>query len=114
MQLKRIAVPTVDGYLCPNFGHCGAFVLMDVDKESKTILKMETFEVPPHEHGLLPHWLAAKGADLIITGGMGNRSQDLFNRRGIGVVVGAPSATPEEIVNDYLNGALACGQNLCD
>ncbi|HAJ26769.1 MAG TPA: ATPase [Syntrophus sp. (in: bacteria)] len=114
MQLLRIAVPTVDGYLCPHFGHCSAFVLMDVDKENKTILKKESHEAPPHEPGLLPQWLAEKGADLIIAGGMGARAQDLFNQKGIGVLIGAPSETPEKIVNDYMSGALLCGQNLCD
>jgi len=114
MQLMRIAVPTVDGYLCPHFGHCGAFVIVDVDKDERKILKTEIHEAPPHEPGLLPRWLAEKGADLIIAGGMGARAQDLFNQRGIGVVVGAPSETPGKIVGDYLQGALFCGQNLCD
>jgi ATP-binding protein involved in chromosome partitioning len=114
MQLLRIAVPTADGCLCPHFGHCSTFVLMDVDKGNKTILKKESYEAPPHEPGLLPKWLAEKGANLIIAGGMGSRAKDLFTQNGIGVVTGAPSETPEKVVNDYLSDALLCGQNLCD
>ncbi len=114
MKMIRIAVPTADGYLCPHFGHCAAFVIVDVDKDQGTILKTETHEAPPHEPGLLPRWLAEKGTDLIIAGGMGARAQDLFNQKGIGVVIGAPAEKPEKIVHDYMKGALRCGQNLCD
>ena len=54
--------------------------------------------------GLLPAWLADKGATVIIAGGMGQRAQSLFQAQGIQVVVGAPSEAPEEIVGHYLGG----------
>jgi len=45
---------------------------------------------------------------------MGQRAQGLFAEQNIDVVVGASSSTPEEIVNAYLEGSLAAGQNICD
>ena len=110
----RIAIPVVDGKLSAHFGHCEEFALIDADRESKTITSTQTLAAPAHEPGLLPRWLAEKGAELIIAGGMGGRAQGLFEQQNITVVVGAPSDTPTAIVNAYLHGALKTGDNVCD
>ena len=60
---------------------------------------------PPHEPGLLPRWLAEKGANIIIAGGMGKRAQDLFTEQGIKVVTGAPVAAPDQLVTQYLGSS---------
>jgi ATP-binding protein involved in chromosome partitioning len=110
----KIVIPVADGKLSMHFGHCERFVLIDVDPTEKKILKREDLEAPPHEPGLLPKWLAERGANLIIAGGMGQRAQDLFCKSGIEVIVGAPSETPENLVNSYLVGTLHSGDNVCD
>ena len=110
----RIAIPVTEGKLSAHFGHCEEFALIDADRESKTITATEMLAAPPHEPGLLPRWLAEKGAEMIIAGGMGGRAQGLFQQQKIAVVVGAPSDTPDAIVNAYLGGALVTGENVCD
>ena len=40
----RIAVPTAYGKLCPHFGHCETFAIVDVDPEKKTILKISSLK----------------------------------------------------------------------
>ena len=110
----RIAIPVTEGTLSAHFGHCEAFALIDVDRESKTITATEMLAAPPHEPGLLPRWLAEKGAEMIIAGGMGGRAQGLFQQQNIAVLVGAPSDTPETIVNAWLQGLLKTGDNVCD
>ncbi|GAB6178314.1 iron-sulfur cluster carrier protein MrpORP [Desulfobaculum senezii] len=110
----RFAVPVANGQLCMHFGHCDKFAVMDVDNKSKTITKGELLTPPPHEPGVLPRWLAEKGANVIIAGGMGARAQSLFTENGIKVVVGAQPGDPEEIVKTYLDGKLTVGQNICD
>jgi predicted Fe-Mo cluster-binding NifX family protein len=112
--LMRIAIPLADGKLCMHFGHCERFALVDVDPAEKKILKREDIVPPPHEPGLLPLWLAERGANMIIAGGMGQRAQGLFAEQGIQVVVGAPAETPEKLASDYLAGALQAGENVCD
>ena len=107
----RIAVPLVDGKLCMHFGHCERFALVDVDPTRRTITKREDVEAPPHQPGLLPPWLAERGANTIIAGGMGQRAQELFAEQGIQVVVGAPAETPEMLVEAYLAGTLQVGEN---
>lgn len=110
----RIAIPLAGGKLALHFGHCEAFALLDVEPVGKTILKREDVQAPRHEPGLLPPWLAERGATMIIAGGMGQRAQDLFVRHGIRVLVGAPAEVPESLVGGYLAGTLQTGDNSCD
>ncbi len=110
----RIAIPLEDGRLSMHFGHCERFALVDVDLTTKKILKREDVEAPPHQPGLLPPWLAERGAQMIIAGGMGQRAQALFAEQGIQVVLGASAERPERLVGDYIDGTLEVGENLCD
>lgn len=110
----RIAIPLAEGRLATHFGHCASFALIDVDPDSGRILGREDAPAPPHQPGLLPAWLADRGVHLIIAGGMGARAQGLFAQRGIDVLVGAPAESPEHLVEAWLSGTLATGQNLCD
>ncbi|HPX11131.1 MAG TPA: P-loop NTPase, partial [Syntrophales bacterium] len=110
----RIAIPLADGKLCMHFGHCERFALVDADPARRRIVGREDVEAPPHEPGLLPRWLAERGATVIIAGGMGQRAQELFTQRGIQVIVGAPAEIPEKLVEDFLAGTLRSGVNVCD
>lgn len=110
----KIAIPLADGKLSAHFGHCERFALIEVDAKEKKILQREDIVPPPHEPGLLPKWLAERGANLIIAGGMGQRAQALFCENGIEVIVGAPTETPENLANSYLAGTLQSGENVCD
>jgi Mrp family chromosome partitioning ATPase/predicted Fe-Mo cluster-binding NifX family protein len=110
----RLAVPIAEGRLSTHFGHCERFALVDVDTEAKHVLKKEMISAPDHQPGLLPRWLAERGADVVIAGGMGRRAQDLFAEQSIEVVVGAPSESLERIVAQYLRGTLKIGENVCD
>jgi predicted Fe-Mo cluster-binding NifX family protein len=97
-----------------HFGHCERFALVTVDPTEKKVLKREDLDAPPHEPGLLPKWLAERGANLIVAGGMGQRAQALFAEQGIEVVIGAPAETPEILAASYLAGTLQSGENVCD
>jgi predicted Fe-Mo cluster-binding NifX family protein len=110
----RIAIPLAEGKLAMHFGHCQHFALLDVNIEDKKIVKREDVEAPPHQPGLLPPWLAERGINTVIAGGMGQRAHGLFAEQGIQVVVGAPAEAPERLIADYLGGTLQTGANICD
>jgi predicted Fe-Mo cluster-binding NifX family protein len=110
----KIAIPVTQGMLSMHFGHCEEFALIDVDREKREIRGSTIVAAPPHEPGRLPAWLKEQGADLVITGGMGRRAQDLFSQSGVQVIVGARSAEPEAVVRSYLDGTLEAGANVCD
>ena len=108
----KFAIPIAEGKLTAHFGHCKEFALVDV--ENNRITKKETLQPPPHEPGVLPRWLHQLGADVIIAGGMGQRAISLFAENNIAVIVGAPSAAPEALVQRYLDQTLRTGGNVCD
>ena len=110
----RIAIPVAQGKLAMHFGHCEQFALIDVDEKSKVITRKEIVAAPAHQPGLLPRWLAERGVNMIIAGGMGGRALGLFAESGIKVAIGAPVDTPEELVAAYLQGTLKAGENVCD
>ena len=109
-----IAVPMVEDQLCLHFGHCEKFAFFAVDTTEKTIKEVKKLVPPPHQPGVYPQWIREQGADLVITGGMGVRAQQLFQTAGIQVLTGAPALTPEEVVQRFLQGTLELGSNTCD
>lgn len=113
-RIVKIAIPLADGRLAMHFGHCERFALVDVEASEKKLLRREDIDAPPHEPGLLPPWLAERGVNMIIAGGMGQRAHGLFAQQGIQVIVGAPAEPPEKLVADYLAGSLITGENTCD
>ena len=110
----RFAIPLVDGKLSPHFGHCQSFALIDADLEAMKIVARGEVDAPPHQPGLLPPWLAERGANVIIAGGMGGRAKGLFAEHGIDVIIGAPSEEPEKLVLAHITGTLETGDNICD
>ncbi len=110
----RIAIPVTAGKLSAHFGHCEQFAIIDIDSGSKDTQSEKLVTPPPHEPGLLPKWLSELNVELIIAGGMGQRAQQLFAENNINVVVGAPDNEPHQLVLQYMDGQLQCGQNICD
>jgi predicted Fe-Mo cluster-binding NifX family protein len=108
----KFAIPLAEGKLTAHFGHCQEFAFVDV--EDNKIRSKEHRVPPPHEPGVLPRWLQELGTDIVIAGGMGARALDLFAQNGIKVLTGAPSLSPEELVQQYLDNSLQTGVNLCD
>jgi predicted Fe-Mo cluster-binding NifX family protein len=106
----RIAIPLAGGKLALHFGHCEAFALLEVDTDRRLITGRQDLSAPPHQPGLLPAWLAERGANMIIAGGMGQRAQDLFAGHGIEVLVGAPAARG---TGDRLPGRFAAAGGEC-
>jgi len=110
----RIAIPVAEGKLAQHFGHCEEFALIDVDPTTKQIQSEARVAAPPHQPGMLPPWLAERGAEVIIAGGMGVRAQQLFTAHAITVHVGAPADSPKAVAQAFLEGTLRTGDNLCD
>ncbi len=110
--MKKIAIPVIDGVLSQHFGHCAYFELYEV--ENGNLVSQHTLEAPPHQPGLLPKWLAERGATDILAGGMGQRAVAIFNEFNITVHVGVPPKSPEKLIEEYLSGKLQTSENACD
>ncbi len=110
--LMKIAIPVAEGRLTAHFGHAAQFAIVHV--ENQEIKEKELLTPPQHEPGVLPRWLHELGVEVIIAGGMGQRAISLFGENSIKVIPGAPSLTPEELVQQYLTNTLVAGDNVCD
>ncbi|MFH1746568.1 MAG: NifB/NifX family molybdenum-iron cluster-binding protein [Planctomycetota bacterium] len=110
----KIAIPVEAGHVCMHFGHCQEFAIYEVDEDQKAIISQNAHTPPAHEPGVLPRWLHELGADVIITGGIGMRAQQLFAANGIKVILGAPTDKADDVVAAYLSGSLQAGDNPCD
>ena len=109
----RYAVPVSQGQLAPHFGHCDEFMLINMDESGRVTAK-ETIPSPGHQCGYLPVWLAGKGVNVIIAGGMGMTPRMLFQQNNIDVVLGVQESDPEKAAMAHFNNTLACGQNQCE
>ena len=108
--MKKIAVASDNGKVTEHFGHCEAFIVFHA--EGKDIVKIETLASPGHRPGFLPLFLAERGVDVIISGGMGGGAVDLFNEKNIEVVIGARGAA-KEAAEAYLDGSLLSTGSVC-
>ena len=110
----KYAVPVSGGMVSQHFGHCEHFAIFEVDEKSRDITGKELVPSPGHQPGLLPEWLAKRGASYVIAGGMGSRAQNLFHQNRIEVIIGSIESDPEKAVLDHIKGQLETGDNICD
>jgi len=99
-----IAIPLAGGASTPLLGKCDQLAIFQVDRRDKKVLYESVHQAPPHEPGLLPLRLGQLGVDVVLTGGMGDMARELFEQRGITVVLNVPSKAPTQLVQDYLSG----------
>ena len=109
---KFFAIPTENEKLCAHFGHCEKFAI--VETENQVITGSEYITPPVHQPGVYPKFLAEQGVSVIISGGMGQKAQDLFAQNNIEVCMGIDAESPEKLVEKYLKNELKTGQNQCD
>ncbi len=110
--MKIFAIPTINKKLCAHFGHCENFAL--VETKNDQIIQVDYVQPPEHQPGTYPKFLASKGVQVIIAGGLGVKAQELFTQNNIEVFIGINSDSPEKLVEQYLQDQLQSGQNLCD
>ena len=110
--MKKIAIPSTNNLPGVHFGDCEQFYIYET--EGVGVKKTEVITPPPHQPDLYPDWLYKKKVTDVITGGMGQKAIDNFYRKSINVHTGAPRKSPDEIVQDFLNGTLDTTINLCD
>jgi len=109
-EMLRIAIAGEGKNVTEHFGHCEAFLVYDV--EDGKIVKEESLPNPGHKPGFLPNYLADRGVNVIISGGMGGGAVDIFNARNVEVVIGA-SGDAKVAVEKYLRGELKTTGSIC-
>lgn len=107
----KIAVACMDTLVAGHFGHCENFRIYVC--EGTAISSSESIPNPGHKPGFLPNFLADLGAEVIIAGGMGGGAVEIFNERGLEVIVGAEGAADAAVIA-YLMGELESTGSICN
>jgi predicted Fe-Mo cluster-binding NifX family protein len=118
MSSVVIAVPSenpggLDAPLGAHFGHCALYTIVDV--QDGAIRDVHVVPNVPHQEGgcLAPvQYLAGKGVQQLIAGGMGLRPLMGFNQVGIQVLHGGDARTVGEAVQSAIAGKLAQFQQM--
>lgn len=109
-EMVKIAVASENEMVTEHFGHCINFNIFEA--ENKQIVRSESIQNPGHRPGFLPNFLYDLGVNVVISGGMGGGAIDIFNERGIQVIVGA-SGQAQTVAEQYLNGMLESTGSVC-
>ncbi len=101
--MKKIAVASEGTVVTGHFGHCQNFLIFTCNE--KGIESVEDVKNPGHKPGFLPNFLADQNVSVVICGGMGVHASEIFQSRGVEVVLGA-SGDSKAAVEAYLEGKL--------
>lgn len=106
----KIAVASENDMVTEHFGHCMNFNIFEAEKDR--IVESESILNPGHKPGFLPNFLNDMGVNVIISGGMGGGAVDIFNEKGIEVIVGVRGYA-KEAAEAYLKGTLNSTGSVC-
>jgi ATP-binding protein involved in chromosome partitioning len=107
----RIALPVSRNKVAGHFGHPEHFLIFDVDEQGQG--PVSRLDPPPHEHGVIPRWLLAQGADVVLAQRMGPGARRLLEEGGATVLTGLPPREPEWLVREFIAGRLRDEPSSC-
>ncbi len=110
MKSYKIAVASEAETVTGHFGHCESFHIYDVNEGRITDTKV--MPNPGHKPGFLPNYLNELGVNVIISGGMGGGAVDIFNSKGIEVILGARGVS-KAAAEAYIRGELKSTGSIC-
>lgn len=102
----KIAIPVSEGK-ATSFSHCKQFAIMNVDPLRRVVLDKVLETRPQCLLAVLPEWVSAQGANVLIAEDVGFEAQGYFASSGIEVLIGAPSEGAEELANLYLGSTIS-------
>ena len=107
-MLLKIAIPIVEGRLSGHFGGTKFFAVLEADRKTRAVVRMQTIAAPPHEPGSIPRWLRGQGVQILIVGenGIGRRALDYLLHHAIEVLAGRSGAAVESLIAASLEGRL--------
>lgn len=106
----KIAVACEGNLVSGHFGHCEGFKIYEI--EEGKIIKSEFTQNPGHQPGFLPKFLNGLNVNGIISGGMGQRAQQLFGENNIEVIVGAQGDC-DEVMEKFIKAELKSTGSVC-
>ena len=95
-----------------HFGRAPAFTFVDIE-DGKVVNKVvvDNPGAISHGPGQIPKFLHDKGANVIVSGGMGGRAIQFFDQYGIRVILGA-SGSVDSTIETITKGEIKDGINI--
>jgi len=113
----RIAIPVHEGSTLAHFGAARAFMLYDVDNESRAVAPLGLRLVPDENANLgchgLPPALRAWDVDLVLAREIGRSAINDLLLHGILAVTDTPLEQPEQLIQKLVNGQLLANHPTC-
>lgn len=106
-----VAVPHEDGQIFQHFGHCAEFKFYEI--VGGEITRSAIVPTEGEGHGAVSRFLAERGADAVICGGIGGGAMAALQQYGI-EVFGGVEGEADTSVAAYVKGQLAYNPNACD
>lgn len=109
-KMKRVAIPIVNNKLSENFGECNYYTIFEIDNKinsAKTSLLPNGISAAD-----LPRWLKSEGVTDVITFRINRQIVNLFVAEKINLFLGIPIDSPENIIDDYLQGKLTSDKRI--
>jgi len=109
----KIAIPVNGNIINQHFGRSENFAIVTV--EDKRIVNVEDISTAEyaHQHKALADLLLSKGAEVVITGGIGAGAISGLQQNGLTVIKGA-SGEYIKAVEEFVEGILADKDTVCD
>lgn len=108
--MMKIAIATDNKVVAPHFGRCPSYTVVKIDNNQ--IKEKKVLDNPGHAPGAIPQFLDQLKVNVLITGGIGGRAEELFKQYKIGVISGV-NGLVENVIGDYLTGVLKSGDSFC-
>lgn len=106
----KIAIAGEKDQVAGHFGHCEHFHIFDYSGD--LLSQSQTIPNPGHKPEFLPVYLHEQGVNVIISGGMGGGAVEIFNEKGIEVVIGVQGEA-KSIAEQYIKGQLKSTGSIC-
>ena len=108
--MKRVAIPVANDKLSEHFGACSYYAIFEIDGEN---MERKSFELPVLTNiNELPDWLEKQGISDVITHRVKKEIISLFATKKVNLFVGVPLSTPQNLIDNYLNGKLESDKNI--
>ncbi len=102
--MKRVAIPVVNEKLSEYFGQCSHYEVFEID--GKRISQHNIDLAPNTDVSNLPEWTMTRGISDIIVHKVDRRIITQFLAKKINLFVGVHIDTPQNLIEEYLNGKL--------
>ncbi len=111
-RMKRVAIPIENKLLSENFGECNFYSIFEVDKK---INSTRTTFLPDGINSVdIPRWLKGEGVTDVVTHRINRQIVNLFVAEKINLFLGISIDSPENIIDDYLQGKLVSDKKIIE